>query len=1130
MKRLFLLSALALFLCSAHSWAYSFKEGDIYYNITSEEDADVKTVEVTWGGSNAKSGTDAYTGTVTIPETVEHEETEYTVTGVGYCAFYGCTGLTSIVIGDNVTYIGEQAFDGCTNLAGELKIPDSVTEIVAYAFDGCSSLTSLTLGENVASIGNYAFYNCSGLTGELKIPDSVTELGERAFTGCAGLTSLIIGNGVTTIGQYTFDACSGLESIVIGENVTSIDQYAFRNCTSLTSLTLGESVTTIGQYAFYKCSSLEELIIPDSVTKIGNHAFDGCSSITSLTIGSGVTSIGDQAFAGCKSLTELTIPDNVTTIKSWAFSGCSGLTSITFGSGLETIEGSAFNACGTITSITFTSTTPPDCTSAAFSNTTLKNCTVYVPVGSEEAYAESEYWGTFTIVEYNEDKTLYYDPTVVTSEEVASITYSSATMEGTVTKGTRDIEELGFEYWVTDEEVKTYKVETTITGTDAVTITAELTDLKEATTFSYRAYATTEVTKSGTEETFIRTTYGDTKTFTIPTRPTVQTSAATIETYNSATLNGSVSGGSETTENTYGFEYWIGDGEKTPIEVEGDEMTATISGLADGTEYSYRAYATTEYGTTYGETLSFTTPTRPTVTTTNATDVTYESATLNGSVSGGTESIEITAKGFEYWTAEDESEKMTVEGTEDGDEGNMSATIEELAENATYNYCAYATTEYGTTYGEPLIFTTLNATLLNSLVTAITEVQTELTSAWEAIQTDYPDVVEKLTTDYEAIAAELETLLETTKEAYSDGTLNEDTAAEVEASLEEIAESIEKLTTDAKTAENLYLYDAITEKIEAVLTELNTTWSTIQKNYPDAVSSLKSTYNSLSSELSTMLGDMKKNKDSMTQDLVSETESSLASIEKKIEKMLADAAVKENDYLYTTVVAEIEAVEEELTTAWSTIQSDCADVADDFEDEYEALKEELDSLLKELEEAYSNGTITEEMAEDIRQKLEEITEAMDSLLSEAKEAEDEYLYNTLYEDAVSEVEATEESLASAWTTITGKYPDMVADLQATRDGIAAEIEAVRTELDETYEAGELTEDTVAEMEEELSAIEKEIEDMLSNASIATGIDGMAADSDVRVYNLSGSRVHRLERGNVYIYHYSDGTSKKVLVK
>ena len=100
----------------------------------------------------------------------------------------GTAYLTSIVIPNSVTSIGECAFAGCSSLTS-VVIGDGVTSIGNSAFNGCSSLTSVTIPNSVTSIGNSAFYNCSSLT-SIVIPVSVTSIGDWAFAGCIGLTGI----------------------------------------------------------------------------------------------------------------------------------------------------------------------------------------------------------------------------------------------------------------------------------------------------------------------------------------------------------------------------------------------------------------------------------------------------------------------------------------------------------------------------------------------------------------------------------------------------------------------------------------------------------------------------------------------------------------------------------------------------------------------------------------------------------------------------------------------------------------------------------------------------------------------------------------------------------------------------
>ena len=249
-------------------------------------------------------------------------------------------------------------------------IEDGVTSIGDWVFRGCSSLTSVTIGNSVTSIGDHAFYECSSLT-SVTIPNSVTSIGYSAFTNCYSLTSVTIGNGVTSIGDDAFWGCSSLTSVtinsnaimsktysgsqnlkhvfgaqvmqyIIGNDVTSIGGNAFYYCSSLTSVTIPNSVTNIGESAFTGCSSLTSVTIPNSVASIGDGAFRYCSSLTSVTIGNSVTSIGGNAFYYCSSLTSITIPNSVTNIGNNAFEDCYSLTSVTIPNSVISIGYSAF--------------------------------------------------------------------------------------------------------------------------------------------------------------------------------------------------------------------------------------------------------------------------------------------------------------------------------------------------------------------------------------------------------------------------------------------------------------------------------------------------------------------------------------------------------------------------------------------------------------------------------------------------------------------------------------------------------------------------------------------------------------------------------------------------------------------
>ena len=165
--------------------------------------------------------------------TLNDDAQSYTVTGIGTCTDTDVF-IPNTYEGLPVTSIGWYAFSGCTGLTS-IVIGDSVTSIGYGAFEDCTGLTSIVIPDGVTSIDDYAFYGCTGLT-SIVIPDSVTSIGDGAFYGCTGLTSIVIGDSVTSIGYRAFEYCTSLESVVIPDSVTSIGYSAFYNCAGLTDV------------------------------------------------------------------------------------------------------------------------------------------------------------------------------------------------------------------------------------------------------------------------------------------------------------------------------------------------------------------------------------------------------------------------------------------------------------------------------------------------------------------------------------------------------------------------------------------------------------------------------------------------------------------------------------------------------------------------------------------------------------------------------------------------------------------------------------------------------------------------------------------------------------------------------
>ena len=386
MKRILL--PLFIMLLPLIARAYDVFIDGIYYNL----DKNAKTANVTYENLPGLDDKHSYSGSVTIPSSINYLNENYSVTSIGGSAFTSCTGLTSIDIPNSVVSIGFSAFEGCTGLQS-IIIPNSVTIIGDEAFYGCTGLQSINIPNSVMGIGRKVFYGCIGLT-SIIFPNSITAIGESAFYGCTGLTSIIFPNSITAIGESAFYGCTGLTSIVIPNSIMSVASSTFAGCSGLVSIKVAEdntvydsrdncnaiietatntliagcknttipnSVVSIGFGAFNGCTGLQSVNIPNNVTNISAYAFVGCSGLSSIkvaenntvydsrdncnaiietatntmivgckntTIPNSVVSIGSGAFNGCTGLQSVNIPNNVTNISAYAFAGCSGLSSI----------------------------------------------------------------------------------------------------------------------------------------------------------------------------------------------------------------------------------------------------------------------------------------------------------------------------------------------------------------------------------------------------------------------------------------------------------------------------------------------------------------------------------------------------------------------------------------------------------------------------------------------------------------------------------------------------------------------------------------------------------------------------------------------------------------------------------
>ena len=92
---------------------------------------------------------------------------------------------------DGLVYAGKVVYKykGVMPSNTNIILQDGTASITDYAFYGCSGLTSILFANSETNIGSYAFYGCTGLT-SVTIPSGVTNIGSFAFYNCSNLTSV----------------------------------------------------------------------------------------------------------------------------------------------------------------------------------------------------------------------------------------------------------------------------------------------------------------------------------------------------------------------------------------------------------------------------------------------------------------------------------------------------------------------------------------------------------------------------------------------------------------------------------------------------------------------------------------------------------------------------------------------------------------------------------------------------------------------------------------------------------------------------------------------------------------------------------------------------------------------------
>ena len=285
-------------------------------------------------------------------------------------------------------------------------------------------------------------------------------------------------------------------------------------------------------------------------------------------------------------------------------------------------------------------------------------------------------------------------PTIETNY-ATNVSFESAVLNGAIIEmGTYEVTQCGF-YFGDSENSMSKRIVNTHNSKFSLSVS----ELNDGTKYYYKAFA---INKKGEK-------CGDIMSFTTVAGYTaaIETKDATDVTIDCAKLNAVITDEGSHKVSERGFYFGTSENSMNRMVVNTSNLSIslTLSNLSSSTTYYFKAFAVNKKGESIGDVKMFKTlaPKEPTIQTNNATNISYEEATLNGVIlDEGT--YDVTEYGFYFGTSQNPTLRYQV-----GDSYKTAAfykSIAKLNDNTTYYYKAYAKNSVGYSFGEVQTFRT----------------------------------------------------------------------------------------------------------------------------------------------------------------------------------------------------------------------------------------------------------------------------------------------------------------------------------------------------------------------------------------------------------------------------------------
>lgn len=255
--------------------------------------------------------------------------------------------VTSVVIGEGVTAIGDRAFAGFANLSS-VQIPSTLTRIGDSAFEDCVSLDTLPDLSGVTCLGSRSLENTAWLNRQ---PDGIVTVDGilYQYKDCPRFVRV----DARVVAAGAFGGSETLEEVEIHEGVAYINAGAFADCPALVAAGFFSDACAIGDGAFLNSPQLVFYCSHNSTAhlyaKANNIPFRKVSGqigdlrwvmegtkltvygsgnipsgngpwhddVTEIVLGKGVGSVGNSAFGNLSKLDKLVVQSRTTSFDGW---------------------------------------------------------------------------------------------------------------------------------------------------------------------------------------------------------------------------------------------------------------------------------------------------------------------------------------------------------------------------------------------------------------------------------------------------------------------------------------------------------------------------------------------------------------------------------------------------------------------------------------------------------------------------------------------------------------------------------------------------------------------------------------------------------------------------------------------